>query len=70
MAPRAMTKPPTFELRVPLARDHWIWITSNREMKVEHFRRLHQYLALQREASIEDDKEEAGAASEDTPTNV
>jgi hypothetical protein len=54
-----MKSPYTYELRVPLAPDHWIWITSNKEMTVEHFRRLHQYLALQRETLIEDEREEA-----------
>ena len=61
-----MKSPHAYELRVPLAPDHWIWITSNKEITVEHFRRLHGYLALQREILIEDDASsptpEAGGA--------
>lgn len=40
---------PAYMLRVPLGPDHWIAITSNKEMRVEDFRVLHRYLALQRE---------------------
>lgn len=62
-----MKRPYTYELRVPLAPDHWIWITSNKEMTVEHFRRLHSYLALQREILIEDDSAVAESQIADHP---
>lgn len=42
-----------YVLTVPVARDQTVSVWSNKPMKSEHFRKLDEYLALQKEIAAE-----------------
>ena len=55
LSPTPVATQPAYLLRVPLGPDHWISITSNKSIEIEHFRVLNRYLSLQREMLGEDE---------------
>jgi hypothetical protein len=56
-----------YTLRVPLTKDHWILLASNKEMTAKTFAALDRYLALQKEVVAEDASAIEAAAAGETP---